>query len=207
MALDSDTEQLTGNLKGIIFDLDNTLLSSRLDFGKIRAAINCPKSEDIIAFIERLPTKAQRDDAMARVVAFEIDDALHSNWLEYAKDTVQSFAKCGLQMAIVTRNCRDAALLKMRENQVPINVLLSREDAPPKPAPDALLMVANQWDIDPQHLAYVGDYKYDVDAANNAGMLSVLLAPNPTPDYASSADLVFSDWIGLHQFFAKHLTA
>lgn len=205
MALDIKVDELASNLKGIVFDLDNTLLSSRLDFGKIRTAINCPKSEDIIAFIDKLPEKKLRDDAMACVIAFEIEDALYSSWLEQAKETLDFFALRGLKMAIVTRNCRDAALLKMRENQVPIDLLLSREDAPPKPAPDALLMVASQWDIDPNHLAYVGDYKYDVDAANNAGMLSVLLAEHPTPDYAHSADLVFHNWAGVHQYFAKCL--
>jgi phosphoglycolate phosphatase-like HAD superfamily hydrolase len=47
---------------------------------------------------------------------------------------------------------------------------LTREDAPPKPDPQGLLSIAANWAIDCGDIAYIGDYKYDIQAAHNAGM-------------------------------------
>jgi len=48
--------------------------------------------------------------------------------------------------------------------------VLTREDAPAKPDPTALLMVANTWQLRPEDCLYVGDFIYDQQAAENAGM-------------------------------------
>ncbi len=192
--------------KGIVFDLDNTLLTSKLDFSAIRQSIGCQPGDDIIRFIDAIGCPDKKQEAMEKVVAFEMQDARDSSWLPGARETISFLHQCDLPMAIVTRNCRDAALLKMRSNQVPIDLVLSREDAEAKPSPQALLLVAETWNIEPGFLSYVGDYKYDVQAANRAGMHSVLLASTAagcTPDYADTADLVVNDWHG----YLAHLQA
>jgi HAD superfamily hydrolase (TIGR01549 family) len=75
-----------------------------------------------------------------------------------------------LPMAIVTRNCRQATAIKVANNSIPIDYVLTREDAPAKPDPTALLMVANTWQLQPEDCLYVGDFIYDQQAAENAGM-------------------------------------
>jgi FMN phosphatase YigB (HAD superfamily) len=52
--------------------------------------------------------------------------------------------------------------------------LKAREDAAPKPDPEALLALAAQWRLSPAHCAYIGDFRYDIEAAQRAGMLPVL---------------------------------
>ena len=73
-------------------------------------------------------------------------------------------------MAIVTRNCREATAIKLANNAIPIDIVLTREDAPAKPDPTALLMVARQWQLNAEDCLYVGDFIYDQLAAENAGM-------------------------------------
>jgi len=53
--------------------------------------------------------------------------------------------------------------------------VLTRECAPAKPDPTALLMIAEQWQIAPTQCLYVGDYIYDQLAAEKAGMRWVLV--------------------------------
>ncbi|MGB2337256.1 MAG: HAD family hydrolase, partial [Alcanivorax sp.] len=44
---------------GIIFDLDGTLVDSRLDFAAIRAHLNCPPDMGVLEFIDTLPASEQ----------------------------------------------------------------------------------------------------------------------------------------------------
>lgn len=176
-------------IKGIIFDLDNTLVLSKLNFGQIRQDICCPDGSDILSFISRLPAQ-ERALAEQKVRDHELDDARHATWLPGAKRYVDLLAQANIPMAIVTRNYSEAADVKMQRNQIPIPILITREDAPAKPDPTALINIAKQWQINHPEIMYIGDYKYDVDAANNAGMLSCLYCPGELPSYSSDADLV-----------------
>lgn len=107
--------------------------------------------------------------------------------------------------AIVTRNSAQACQIKINNNQIPVTLAITRENYRPKPAPDALLAVAQQWDVAPQRLMYVGDYLYDVQAGNNAGMLSCLITHARDLPYASEADFVFAQLNGLIEaFFEGH---
>jgi phosphoglycolate phosphatase-like HAD superfamily hydrolase len=64
--------------------------------------------------------------------------------------------------------------LTMERLGMPAMPLKAREDAAPKPDPEALLALASDWRIPPEHCAYVGDFRYDIEAAQRAGMLPVL---------------------------------
>ncbi len=165
---------LTG-IQGVIFDLDGTLVNSTLDFRKMRADVGCPESDDILTFIDTLPTQAQQDEANALIVQHELNDAETSCWLPGGKAMVVQVQQARLPMAIVTRNCRQATRLKISQNNIPIDNVLTREDAPPKPDPTALLMIAGQWQLPPEKCLYVGDFIYDRHAAENAGMQWLLV--------------------------------
>ena len=81
----------------------------------------------------------------------------------------------GIPTAILTRNARVIAELTVSRLNIPVERVLAREDAAPKPAPDGLLAIAREWNMAPATIAYVGDFKYDLLAARNAGMVGVYL--------------------------------
>ena len=41
-------------IKGVIFDLDNTLVSSSLDFKTLKQSIGCCSDEDILEFVNKI---------------------------------------------------------------------------------------------------------------------------------------------------------
>lgn len=192
-------------IRGIIFDLDGTLLTSSLDFNRMRREVGCPEGSDILGHVDSLPCDKARSSAHAVIRQHELTDAEHSEWIPGARSLVNSLAENLRPMAIVTRNIADAARTKMLRNKVPIDLVLSREDAPAKPDPTALLQIAAQWRLLPEQIMYVGDYLYDVQAANNAGMTSCLYAPGNIPDYADQADLVISDYPYLQRLLISEI--
>jgi HAD superfamily hydrolase (TIGR01549 family) len=192
-------------IKGIIFDLDGTLLTSALDFQAMRQQINCPPQQDILSFIAALPQE-QQHAANQVVLDHELADAQTSSWIEGAQLAISMLQSNRIPTAIVTRNSKEATWLKLNNNQLAVDVVLTREDAPAKPDPSALLQIAELWQLPVQQLAYIGDYLYDLQAANNAQMFAGLYAPEHIPDYSHLADWVFKDFAQLIGLFIANQT-
>jgi len=185
---------------GVIFDLDGTLMSSELDFTLIKAQIGCPAELDLLSFIAQLPSPYMREEAMNIVHQHELIDAQHATLLPGVAQAVARLKQQVLPMAIVTRNYDRAAALKLKNNPLPIQTVLTRSDAPAKPDPSALNAIATLWEMEQQHVLYVGDYLYDIQAAHNANMRACLYAPSDIPAYANQADYIvkhFSELPGL----------
>ncbi|MFC3123020.1 HAD family hydrolase [Agaribacter flavus] len=157
------------SVEGIIFDLDDTLISSNLTFSTIKQQLACPIDTDILSHIGQL-SGAEKQRAEDIVLHYELADAYSAVWVSGARDFVTEAKSRDLPLAIVTRNSRKAAHIKLSNNAVPITQVITREDAPAKPDPSALLAVSEDWCIAPESIAYVGDYIYDVQAAHNANM-------------------------------------
>ena len=174
---------------GIIFDLDGTLVDSRLDFAAIRAHLNCPPDVGVLEFIDTLPVNEQAA-AHGVVLEYERAGAERAVWMPGAQQCLARLGNGGIPAAILTRNARQVARLTLDRLQGAIDCLLAREDAPPKPAPDGLLMIAQTWQLAPARLAYVGDFKYDLLAAQNAGMCGIYYDPNHTGLHSHLADRV-----------------
>jgi len=62
------------------------------------------------------------------------------------------------------------------------------------PRPSPVLVVSSRscalWDLAPARLIYVGDFLFDIQAASNAGMISVLYSQPKNIDYEHQADVV-----------------
>jgi HAD superfamily hydrolase (TIGR01509 family) len=169
-------------VKAIIFDLDDTLVKTKLDFTKLKKQIGCKQEDDILSFIERLKCPVQKAKASEVVLSHELDDAQTSTWMPGAKKFVQQAHLAQLPLAIVTRNCKQATQAKMLNNNIKIDIVMTREDGPAKPDPSTLLAIAKHWQIPPPDIAYIGDYIYDIQAAHNSNMQAWLYKQKDTLD-------------------------
>lgn len=185
----SQLTQTQAPVKGVIFDLDGTLVSSSLNFSAIRRQIGCPQDVDILYFIEQIDDPQKRQDAVDEVIQFELDDAQTSQVIEGVVGMLAQLQHWQLPTAVVTRNCQVATTTKLQRHDLQFETVLTRECAPAKPDPTALLQISDNWQIAPEHLIYVGDYVYDIHAAQNAGMRSVYMhfSQQQLPDWHSEA--------------------
>ncbi|TQV77259.1 HAD family hydrolase [Aliikangiella marina] len=182
------SSQETHSIAAVIFDLDGTLVESKLDFRAIKDYLGCPEEVDLLDFVEQLPP-LERQSAINYIQSQELADAEDARWLPWAEKLVENLTLTNLPLAIVTRNFSQAAAIKVESNQIPIKRVVTREDAPPKPNPKALLDLAAEWSINPSEILYVGDFLYDIQAANNANMHSCLYSPDEEQDYAELASI------------------
>lgn len=178
--------ETNSNYQGVIFDLDNTLVSSSLDFKHIRAEIGCTEHTDLLTYIEQLP-ETEAKDAMDIVLNHEYRDAESAVLMPGVVECLSALAEQNIKMAVVTRNCQHAAQVKLDKTGLKFDIVLTRDNAPAKPDPTALLQVANSWQVAPSQCIYVGDFLYDIQAADNAQMDSCLYILDACPDYANTA--------------------
>jgi HAD superfamily hydrolase (TIGR01549 family) len=182
----------TKKLSGIVFDLDNTLVSSTLNFEQIRQVIQCPSDIDLLDFVDTLAGQ-EKLEAEKLLIEYEVADAKNTSKFKGTDELLNLLNYANIPCAIITRNCRAAAKMKIESNAIDIPILLTREDYKAKPAPDALLHLCQYWQKPPEQLLYVGDYLYDIQTAINANTMSCLVTHGKKLPYAKLADYVVKD--------------
>jgi HAD superfamily hydrolase (TIGR01509 family) len=180
----------SSSIKAIVFDLDNTLVSSNMDFKRLREQIGCPLDLDLLSYIDELDCPIHTAKAHQMILQHELDDAQHSHPMPGCQALLNFIQKQSMHTAIITRNCEQAAKQKVAQNQLDISRIISREHFPPKPAPDSLLALATEWSLKAEQILYVGDYLYDLQAAYNAKMPSCLVTHGTKPRFSQHASLV-----------------
>ena len=176
----------------VIFDMDGTLIASPLDFAAIRAEFGVAPGDGIIEQLDARPP-AERDRCRQRLAEIEMTAAAEATLIPGAVETVEAVRAAGLKTALLTRNARPVMeTLLGRFGALRFDLCWSREDGPIKPEPDGVLRACRQLNVAPERTACVGDYHYDITAANAAGTTSILLAQGPRPEFADQADRVIT---------------
>ena len=179
------------SLKGIIFDLDGTLVDSQLDFPAMRQAVGVPEGEGILEFIGRLPSEAQKAEAMAALRPFEQAGVDCATLIPGVAEVLADIERRNLRCAVFTRNARQVADDSLARLNLKVEMVVGREDAPPKPKPDGVFKILSFWNLPGAETLMVGDYLYDLQAGAGAGTKTALYAPDGPPSYAADADFLF----------------
>ncbi|EKT4482524.1 HAD family hydrolase [Pseudomonas putida] len=176
-----------GEVRHWVFDMDGTLTVAVHDFDAIRVALEIPAEHDILTHLAALPA----DEAAAKhawLLEHERDLAVASTAATGAVELVHELAGRGCRLGILTRNARELAHVTLEAiglaDCFPVEHILGRDEAAPKPSPDGLLKIASAWGVAPSELVMVGDYRFDLDCGRAAGARTVLvnLPDNPWPE-------------------------
>ncbi len=101
---------------------------------------------------------------------------------------LEKLVRAGAKLAILSNKPHEVTEVMVRTlfPTIPFAPLLGfTGDFPRKPAPDALLHIAQEWGVEPAQLTLVGDSLYDARTAANAGAQCALV----TWGYANPAEL------------------
>jgi HAD superfamily hydrolase (TIGR01509 family) len=162
-------------IEAVIFDLDGTLVHTELDFDLIRQQIGI-SSGPVLEALEHMPP-ADRARAMQILHQHESKAANHAPLDPHAPAVFQALADRGIKTALLTRNSRASTEITIQRHSLNFDFVCSREDLSGKikPSPEPVLAICAALQVRPADTLMVGDYLFDLQSANAAGSLSVLL--------------------------------
>lgn len=176
--------------QGYLFDLDGTLVESALDFDRIRSELGILPHEDIIHHVNSLPEELRLTKEL-RLQEIELEAAAQARYFPGAQELLQELKRAQLPIGILTRNCR--AVLDVTINRLGIEVDLAycREDVPAKPDPTGALRFLSQFKLEASETLFVGDYKFDVECGQRAGMKTAVFLQGDKEAPTWGADFAF----------------
>jgi HAD superfamily hydrolase (TIGR01509 family) len=183
---------VTRRFEAVIFDMDGTLVEPLLDFQAIRRELAIPADCGILEGIEAMEApRAQQ--AQRQLLDHETRAAREVRLMPGARRTLDALKERKYKTAMLTRNAREAMRIVMERFNLEFDLAWSRENGPIKPEPDGIVRACRQLGAAESQTACVGDFRYDIVAANDAGAVSILLARGPRPDFAAEADFVITE--------------
>lgn len=180
--------------KAIIFDMDGTIVDSKLDFKQIKEEIKMPIDQGILEYIENLKDESEIIRANEIVHKHELKGANES---EIMRDFLLFYKKLKskkIPIALLTRNSKVVTKITLNKHNLEFDVVLTRDCAKAKPDPDGLYIICNQFNIKPSDALYIGDYLYDLQTAKNAGMDSGLIITEGNSEFEVKANIAFTNY-------------
>lgn len=168
----------------MLFDFDGTLTEpGSIDFAAIRQAIGCPAGDPVLEYIKELPG-SKKDQALRLLDAREVEAAKLSRPNAGAEGLIHHLRSKSVPLGIFSRNSRRSIVEALRNFRATtaddFQVIVSRDDAEPKPDPAGVRLAARKLGVEVECLLNVGDYVFDIEAAQRAGAPTVLLSSGST---------------------------
>lgn len=208
----------------VVLDVDGTVATCPIDFSAMReqvARIASRHGFDVASLgvrgvIEQIDQAAAllgangqsfREEAEGAVEAIELAAAGDARLLPGAAEALAELRRSGLAVALITRNCRGAAAVVLRDLGE-YDALLTRDDVPRiKPDPDHVHRSLAALGRSPDRAAMVGDHDFDMQAGRAAGVqLCVGVRTGSGQDaglLAAGADVVIDSLADLPRLLRK----
>lgn len=163
------------SIRGLIFDLDGTLVDSGLDFEQMRSEMGLAAGAPLLEALARL-SAAEAERCHAILERHECAGAERAVLMPGVAEFLTEAAARGLRCAVFTRNGRQVAQRTLERLGLQFETIVAREDAPIKPDPAGIWTICRSWGLSPDEVAMVGDYRFDIIAGRQAGVKTVCYA-------------------------------
>src|SRR5215211_479337 len=116
-------------IKGIVFDLDGTLVDSRLDFDAMRREMDLPPDMPILEGLARL--NAEHAGRCRTILQrHEFEGAQRAALLPGVSELLAAIEARGIRRAIATRNSRSITAATLAKVGVEFELVFTRDEGP-----------------------------------------------------------------------------
>ena len=210
-------------IRAVIFDLDDTLVESTVDFAKFKrlviqrigqfgddSSLYRP-DETIVSIVARFEDRMRNrgaDENKMRAMLAELDRIMDGVELERVSETTAIKGAIELlgylrtkrvRIGILTRGCEEYALTAMRITGMEAlvdQVECRNSKTKAKPNPDSYLNLVRNLGVPKEETVFVGDHPIDAQCAANAGVPFLAVRTGDVPEEAlrdAGSVEVFSD--------------
>lgn len=183
-------------LKGIIFDLDSTLVYSHVDFPKMKKRIIellernghppgtlSPTDQTTVVIMEHAEREWERQgkpEEERRRLRDAITEYMNKGELEAVEtlteipgvaEAIEKLKAVGLKLAVLTRGHHEYAVKALKKTGIHgyFDIILGRGETPqPKPYREAIDYAVRQMGLTVDDVVMVGDHQIDYDSAKNS---------------------------------------
>jgi phosphoglycolate phosphatase len=175
-------------VRGVVFDMDGTLVESALDFDAMRREMNLPPGRPVL---EALAAMAEDEAQRCRAILdrHERLGAERAFVFPGVAEFLDWLSGRNIRQAVWTRNGRGAADATLARLNLRFDRVVTREDGPAKPDPSAIWAICEAWNCDRRELILIGDYVFDLEAAKRAGIRGVLFTAGLEPHECEGHEL------------------
>ncbi len=190
-------------LKGVIFDLDGTLVENAYDWPLIKRELGTGGTP-ILAYLEGLeePERSRKRAVLERHEAEQTETSV-------LRDGVRGFLEWlrerGIAAALATNNSRRNTDFLLRKFDLSFDDIITRESGLWKPSGAPFLEILRRWNLEASACCVVGDTHFDVLAAREAGIGRVFLLALAAGEFAGTSVEVVADFRSLHRRFTSLL--
>ncbi len=206
-------------IDAVLFDFDGTLVEIDIDFTQMRQGVFSlgleygvsgepglyvlESLEDIFEKLLQLDESQARDFkrlAKRLIASLEVEAAARSRTMPGAERTLRELKDRGIEIGIVTRNCRSGVMKSAEMANFVYDLILTRDDVEKvKPDPQHLLDALNMLTSKPGKSIMVGDHPMDILAGKRAGMkTAAVLTSKSIEDFEEvEPDLILTGVAGL----------
>lgn len=214
MTVNKTLDSRIRSIKAVIFDLDDTLVESTVNFPKFKGMVidrivsygenraDYDPSATIVVIINRFEASMAEKgvpDLEARRRLAELDKIMDSVEMERVSETVaydgaarllNLLRKNGIGIGILTRGCQeyaDSALSRTGLSSLVDVVECRNSKTKAKPNPEAYLKLVKALGVRKEETIFVGDHPIDGQCAANAGVPFIAVLTGDVPEKALRA--------------------
>lgn len=224
---------LPAKIRAAIFDLDDTLVESTVDYAKFKRLVidrivsdredrsKYDPSETIVAIVDRYEESLRRrgfseGEIRARLVALdkimdqvELERVAETKPLRGARELLSFLRAKGVKVGILTRGCKEYAhrALSAAGLLEMVDALECRSsEVKAKPDPGQYLGLVRALGVRKDESVFVGDHPIDAQCAANAGVAFLAVGTGEIPEEImrqAGAMEYFEDLEGLAEWFRR----
>ena len=172
------------SIKGIIFDLDGTLVDVPYDWQRIRSELET-QGKPILAHLQSLE-EPERTAKWKKLEKFEHEATLKARLKNGIPELLDYLTRIGVRQALVTNNTKKNVIFLLNKFHLDFDYILTRESGLWKPSGRPFVTVLDWFDLRKDECCVIGDSHFDVQAAAEAGIAHVFILSPHREDFSST---------------------
>jgi HAD superfamily hydrolase (TIGR01549 family) len=177
-------------LKGVIFDMDGTVVDVTYDWNQIKAELNS-QGKPILIYLKGLeePEKSEKWKVLEK---HESEATQKARLKPGMRGFLDLLSQKGIKIALVTNNSQRSVSFLLEKFNLEFDCIISRESGLWKPSGAPFQAVLEKLGLEKEECCVVGDSHFDIKAAEETGIPNVFILNEDKEKFATMPAEVFS---------------